>query len=187
MAMVSLVGSSLGVLLGGLLAVVGGGDVGFLSPSCGCTRITMMIATSATASSDTIAMSGHIHGLRRRVSGIGVVVDPGAADGMTRVAAGDADSSATAPAATPGTPAAGPAMWARRSGCAAGARRAADAGRSWGRFAMHEYTRFRTGSDTVTGRSGGASLICAIAIATCDSPVKGRRPARASYATMPSE
>jgi hypothetical protein len=45
----------------------------------------------------------------------------------------------------------------------------------------------RTGSATVTGSSGGASLICAIAIATCDSPVNGRRPASASYATMPSE
>ena len=28
----------------------------------------------------------------------------------------------------------------------------------------------RTGSDTVTGRSGGVSLICALAIATCDLP-----------------
>src|SRR5690606_40427987 len=115
MAMVSLVGSSLGVLLGGLLAVVGGGDVGFLSPSCGCTRITMMIATSATASNDTIAMSGHIHGLRRRVSGIGVVVDPEAADGITRVAAVDADSSATPHAATPGTAAEAPAISPRRN------------------------------------------------------------------------
>ena len=37
------------------------------------------------------------------------------------------------------------------------------------------------------GSSGGVSLICAMAMATCDSPVNGRRPASASYATIPSE
>jgi hypothetical protein len=48
-------------------------------------------------------------------------------------------------------------------------------------------TKLRTGSAMVAGSGGGVSLICAIAIATCDSPVKGRLPARHSYATMPSE
>lgn len=75
----------------------------------------------------------------------------------------------------------------RRSAWAARARFAAVAGRSAGFFAMHEMTRAETGSGMSPGSGGGCSLMCAIAIATCDSPVNGRRPARASYATMPSE
>src|SRR5690606_34422918 len=110
-----------------------------------CTRITMRIATRATASSETIAMRGHIQGLRRRVSGMGVVVDPGAADGITRAAAVDADSSATAPAATPGTAAAAPAMSPRRHACAGRAGSDSREGRASARFEMLEYRRFRTG------------------------------------------
>jgi len=75
----------------------------------------------------------------------------------------------------------------RRSACAARARFAAVAGRSAGFFAMQDSTRADTGAGMSPGSAGGCSLMCAIAIATCDSPVKGRRPASASYATMPSE
>ena len=62
-----------------------------------------------------------------------------------------------------------------------------EAGRSSGFLAIIAMTRFCTGTATVGGRGAGCSLICAIAMATCDSPVKGRLPARLSYATMPSE
>ena len=80
----------------------------------------------------------------------------------------------------PGTAAAAPAMSPRRSIWAARARCCAVAGRFFGFFAMHDRTRLRTGSGIEGGSSGGASLICAIAIATCDSPVNGRFPASAS-------
>ena len=78
-------------------------------------------------------------------------------------------------------------MSPRRRAVAARATADAVAGRSSGFFAIIDMTKLRTGSAIVSGRGGGASLIWAIAIATCDSPVKGRLPARHSYATMPSE
>src|SRR5690606_21548363 len=102
------VGVALGVV-GAVVGDVGGGVVGSGSVPLGCTAITMMMAMSATASSDTIAMSGHIQGLRRRASAGGGVPPEVVAEGSTRVvAAVEADSRATAPAATPGTAAAAP-------------------------------------------------------------------------------
>ena len=108
---------------------------------------------------------------------------------MTRVAAcvGESIVANESVEAMPGTTAAAPAMSPRRSIVAARERCAALVGRSAGFFAMQLMTRLRTGSGTVPASSGGASLMCAIAMATCDSPVNGRRPARHSYATMPSE
>src|SRR5690606_29482313 len=50
------VGVALGVV-GAVVGDVGGGVVGSGSVPLGCTAITMMMAMSATASSDTIAMS----------------------------------------------------------------------------------------------------------------------------------
>ncbi|OUE03258.1 hypothetical protein CMMCAS04_00870 [Clavibacter michiganensis subsp. michiganensis] len=109
-------------------------------------------------------------------------------DGMSCVACVGVPGSARAAApATAATAMVAVATSPRRSACAARARCAALCGRSAGFFAMHDITRLRTGSATVTGSSGGSSLICAMAMATCDSPVKGRRPARHSYATMPIE
>ncbi len=86
-----------------------------------------------------------------------------------------------------GTAAAAAAMSPRRSALEARATTAADAGRSSGFLAIIAMTRLRTGSGISSDSGGGCSLICAIAMATCDSPVKGRRPAIDSYATMPRE
>ena len=57
---------------------------------------------------------------------------------------------------------------------------AAEAGLFSGFFAMQDMTNARTASGMEAGRAGGASLICAMAMATCDSPLKGRLPASAS-------
>ena len=65
----------------------------------------------------------------------------------------------------------------RRSAVAARATVAAEPGRSSGFFAIIAATKFCTGCATVAGSGGACSLICAIAMATCDSPVKGRLPA----------
>ena len=68
----------------------------------------------------------------------------------------------------------------RASERAACARSWADAGRPSGFLAMHDITRARTAEGIEDGSSGGVSLIWAIAMATWDSPRKGRFPARAS-------
>lgn len=87
---------------------------------------------------------------------------------------------ATVAAPSAGTATVAAATSPRRSACAARARFAAVAGRSAGFFAMQDITRSRTGSGIDAGSSGGCSLMCAIAIATWDSPVNGRLPARHS-------
>ena len=56
----------------------------------------------------------------------------------------------------------------------------ADVGRRSGFLARHARIRLRTASGIVSGSGGGGFLMCAIAIATWDSPVKGRFPASAS-------
>ncbi len=96
-------------------------------------------------------------------------------------------SPAMPPVAMAGTAMAAEFRSPRRRAWAARATVAEEDGRSAGFFAIIAMTRFCTGIGTVGGSGGGCSLICAMAIATCDSPVKGRLPARHSYATMPSE
>jgi hypothetical protein len=60
------------------------------------------------------------------------------------------------------------------------ARAPAVAGRSLGSFASIDISSARTVSGTLSFSGGGGSLTCARAIAICDSPVNGRRPARHS-------
>ena len=148
------------------------------------------MSTPTRASSSTLdrAMRGHVHGLRCAGTGWGAVVvaaEP-AMLGRTLVASSEATAPSTwvasvaAPPVMAGTIAAAAPTSPRRRACAARANACAEAGRSEGFLAIDAKIRLRTGSATVTGSSGGASLIWAIAIATCDSPVNGRRPARAS-------
>jgi len=54
------------------------------------------------------------------------------------------------------------------------------AGRSAGVLGSMDMIRARTGAGMDSGSSGGVSLTCASAIAICDSPENGRRPARHS-------
>jgi hypothetical protein len=102
-----------------------------------------MIAMRATASTDTIATSGHVHGLRRvwpaavsrvraRLASAGVstrvaVVDPAGVSSWVK---------AVSPPPRLGTAAMAAATSPRRSACAARERLAAELGRSSGFFAM---------------------------------------------------
>ena len=66
-----------------------------------------------------------------------------------------------------------------RSSAASASAKAVD-GRAAGFFAKHDITSSRTDSSIVSGNAGGASLICAMAIAIWVSPVNGREPRSAS-------
>src|SRR6218665_1171377 len=182
-----------GVVVVGVIVGVGVGvtirvGVGVDGELCARLLNIVMNATTRTTTRMTASVtSGHVHGLR--FCGSGLTSNWVGYDGsfiravMASAPGCSSIVSSSALAFAPeiaGTASRAACMLPRRSAVAARARCAAVCGRSLGFFAMHAYTRLRTGSDTVTGSSGGVSLICAIAIATCDSPVKGRRPASAS-------
>ena len=80
----------------------------------------------------------------------------------------------------PGTAASAARMSPARIASAASASFSAVAGRSAGSLASIDISSARTGRGSDSGSGGGVSLICAMAMATCDSPVNGRRPARHS-------
>lgn len=67
------------------------------------------------------------------------------------------------------------------------AREPAESGLSAGFLAIQARIRAFTYFGMVFLSGGGVSLMCAMAIATCDSPVKGLLPTRHSYATIPRE
>src|SRR6187402_3561959 len=109
---------------------------GFVGPSVpvGRTSRKITMAMSTTASTDTIATNGQVHGLRRR-TGVSAAATPGVATaapaGSSRVAAlvSAAEKAAIGSwPATPGTAAIAPATSPRRRAWAARARCPVDAG-----------------------------------------------------------
>ena len=89
-------------------------------------------------------------------------------------------SSATPAASMPGTASVAVLVSPARRASAALASAVAFSGRSAGFLASMDMISWRTGAGMVSGSGGGASLTWARAMAICDSPVNGRRPARHS-------
>ena len=71
-------------------------------------------------------------------------------------------------------------LFSRSSASALIAKEVADSGLWFGFLARQLSTRFCTLGSTVSGRAGGISLMCAMAIAIWFSPVKGLLPLSAS-------
>ena len=161
------------------------------------TRTPMVTLAPVPIFSSSSSASGSSCWGRVAVAGAlrGAAAAEAAAGSMTRVASSagwlkarvTASAAVAAPAIICGTAASAPATSPSRSARAARARASPDSGRRSCFLLSRLPTRRRTGSETVSGISGGAVLTCAIAIATCESPVNGRRPASASYMMMPSE
>ena len=190
------VGSGTGSLVVGFGDFVAVGDELVGSGPADCWFSSANTVPPSTMTSRAIsAMSGQVHRLRfffffsspSPSPSPSSSVDTWAVVGRMRVVPSSpvvsrrvASSPAMPPVAIAGTAIAAEFRSPRRRACAARATVAEDDGRSLGFLAIIAMTRFCTGIGTVGGSGGACSLICAIAIATCDSPVNGRLPARHS-------